>query len=112
MDVATERQDDILSVLVSGRIDGSNVMQFEETVRTAIEESDHAVVMDFERLAYISSASLRAVLLIAKSLSGQGAGLALCAMSDQIRDVFEVSGFDRFIPIHPSRAEALSSFDA
>ena len=112
MDVAMERQDDILSVLVSGRLDGSNVMQFEETVRTAIEESDRAVMMDLEKLSYISSAGLRAVLLIAKNLMGRDARFALCAMSDQIRDVFEVSGFDRFIPIHPSRAEALSSFDA
>ena len=112
MDVAMERQDDILSVLVSGRLDGTNVMQFEETVRTAVEDSDRAVMMDFEKLSYISSAGLRAVLLIAKNLKGQDAGFALCAMSDQIRDVFEVSGFDKVIPIHPTRAEALSSFDA
>ena len=112
MDVAMERQDDILSVLVSGRIDGSNVMQFEEAVRTAIEDGDRAVMMDFEKLSYISSSGLRAVLMFAKNLSGRGAKFALCAMSNQIRDVFEVSGFDKFIPIHPSRAEALSSFDA
>ena len=112
MDVETERRDGILSVLVSGRIDGSNVMQFEETVRTAIEESDRAVTMDFGNLSYISSAGLRAILLIAKSLTGQGAKFALCAMSDQIRDIFEISGFDRVVSIHPSRAEALSSFEA
>ena len=112
MDVATERKNDVLSVLVSGRIDGTNVMQFEETVRTAIEESDHAVVMDLERLSYISSAGLRILLLIAKSLMGRDAKLALCAMSDQMRKVFETGGFDRIIPIHPSRAEALSSFGA
>lgn len=112
MDVATERQENILSVLVSGRIDGSNAMQFEETVRAAIEDGDRAVVMDFEKLSYISSAGLRAVLLIAKSLMGRDARFALCAMSDQIREVFEVSGFDKFIPIHPSRAETLTSFDA
>ena len=53
MDVATERQDNILSVLVSGRIDSSNAMQFEETVRAAIEDGDRAVVMDFEKLSYI-----------------------------------------------------------
>ena len=112
MDVAMERQDDILSVLVSGRIDGSNVMQFEETVTTAVEDGDRAVMMDFEKLSYISSAGLRAVLLIAKNLMGRDTNFALCAMPKQIRDVFEVSGFDKFISIHPSRAEALSSFDA
>ena len=56
MDVTTERQGGVLSVQVGGRIDGANAAEFEETIRTAIEESDRAVIMDFEKLAYISSA--------------------------------------------------------
>ena len=43
MDVTTERQDSVLSAQVGGRIDGSNVAEFEEAIRTAIEESDRAV---------------------------------------------------------------------
>ena len=112
MDVAAERQDDVLSVLVSGRIDGSNAAAFEETIRAAIAESDRVVIMDFEKLSYISSAGLRVLLTIAKNLSGRGAKLALCAMSDQMRGVFETSGFDKIIPVHSSRAEALASLDA
>ena len=111
MDVATERQDDVLSVLVSGRIDGSNAAAFEEAVRAAISDSDRAVVMDLEKLSYISSAGLRVLLMIAKNLSGRDAKLVLCAMSDQIREVIEISGFDKIIPVHPSKAEALASLD-
>lgn len=111
MDVATERQDDVLSVLVSGRIDGSNAAAFEESVRAAISDGDRAVIMDLEKLSYISSAGLRVLLMIAKNLSGRDAKLALCAMSDQIREVIEISGFDKIIPVHPSKAEALASLD-
>ena len=50
--------------------------------------------------------------MIAKNLSGRNAKLALCAMSDQIREIIEISGFDRIIPVHPSKAEALASLDA
>ena len=109
MDVTTERHDDVLSADVGGRIDGSNVGQFEEAIRTAIEESDRAVIMDFGKLAYISSTGLRVVLLTAKSLHSRDAKLLLCSLSDPIREVFEISGFDKILPIHPSRAEALSS---
>ena len=112
MDVATERQNDVLSVLVSGRIDGSNAAAFEETIRTVIEDGDRAVIMDLEKLSYISSAGLRVLLMIAKNLSARDAKLVLCAMSDQIREVMEISGFDKIIPVHPSRAEALASLDA
>lgn len=97
---------------MSGRIDGINVAEFEETVRVAIEDSDRAVVMDLERLSYISSAGLRVVLLIASNLMDRDAGFALCAMSDQMREVFETAGFDKIISNHPTRAQALSSFGA
>ena len=42
---------------------------------------------------------------------GRDARFVLCAMSNHIREVFEISGFDKIIPVYPSRAEALSSFD-
>ena len=109
MDVTTERQDGVLSAQVGGRIDGTNASEFEEAIRTAIEESDRAVIVDFEKLAYISSAGLRAILLTAKSLDNRNANFALCSLSDQIREVFETSGFDKVIAIHSSKAEALAS---
>ena len=76
MDVTTERQDGVVSAQVGGRIDGSNAAEFEEAIRTAIEESDRAVILDFEKLVYISSAGLRAILLTAKSLGNRNAKLA------------------------------------
>ena len=111
VNVSTERIDDVLSADVEGRIDGSNVVQFEEAVRVAIEDSDRAVIMNFENLAYISSAGLRAILLTAKSLQNRDAKLLLCSLSDRIREVFEISGFDKILPIHATKADALASLD-
>ena len=111
LNLKTEREDDVLSAHVGGRIDGSNAARFEEMLRTAIEESDRAVIMDFEQLLYISSAGLRAVLITAKSLWKQGTSFALCSLSDQLKAVFKSSGFDRMIRIHGSRREALDSLE-
>ena len=60
MNVTTERQDGILSARVTGRIDAVNVRELEETIRTAIEDGDRALILDFEKLVYISSTGLRA----------------------------------------------------
>ena len=111
MDVTTERQHGILSARVSGRIDGASVREFKDTIRAAIEDDDRAVIIDFEKLAYISSARLRAVLMTAKSLWSRDAALALCSLSDVVRATFLMSGFDKIIDIHPTRADALASFD-
>ena len=66
--ITTERQDGALSVHVSGRIDAGSAREFEETVRSAIENEDRAVNMNFENLLFISSTGLRAVLMTAKTL--------------------------------------------
>ncbi len=109
MDVTTERLENVLSVDVKGRIDGSTAVAFEEAVRSAVEETDRALIMDFGQLDYISSAGLRVILLTAKSLQSQDAKLVLCGLSDSIREVFKISGFDKLLQIHGTKAEAQAS---
>lgn len=111
LSVTTERDDDVLSARIGGCIDGSNAAEFEEVIRTAIEESDRAVIMDFEQLFYISSAGLRAVLLTAKNLWKQGTKFSLCSLPKQVESVFKSGGFDRMITIHGTRSEALDSLE-
>ena len=110
MDVSAERQDGVLCVRAEGRIDGANARQFEETVRTAIEDGDRAVILDFEQLVYIGSAGLRAVLMTAKSMYRHDVGFALCCLTDVVRAAFATSGFDKIIAIHTTRADALAAF--
>ena len=78
-------------------------------MKAAISSDDNTVVMDLEGLSYISSAGLRVILLIAKTLRKRNADLILCSLSDPIREVFEISGFDKIIPVHASREQALAA---
>ena len=110
MHVAMQRNDGVLTVTLDGRLDGANVTAFQEELRTAIEETDRAVLIDCEKLRYINSAGLRIVLLTAKALVNQNAKFALCSMSDQVRSVFQISGFDKIVAIHASRDGALVFF--
>ena len=109
MEVRTEREDGVLSVRVEGRIDGSTVLAFHEAIETALKDGDHAVIVDCEKLSYVGSAGLRTMLKIAKAVSNRDARFALCTLSDSVRRVFEKSGFDTILTIHPSRTEALAA---
>ena len=109
MEVTTERHDGVLSARVSGRVDSTKAREFEEAIRTTIQDNDRAVNLDFENLVYISSAGLRAVLMTAKNLWKRDATFALCSLPGIVREVFTVSGFDKIITIHPTQAEALAS---
>ena len=109
MDIQTERIGGTLIAKAQGRIDGVNARDFEEAMKAAISSDDSAVVMDLEGLSYISSAGLRVILLIAKTLRKRDAEFLLCSLSDPIREVFEISGFDKIIPVHDSREKAIAS---
>lgn len=108
VDVKTERRDDVLSMWVGGRLDGSNAEAFEADVEAAILASDRALVMDLANLAYVSSAGLRAILLTAKTLWDQEAEFVICSVPGSVLEVLEISGFDKLITIQPDRDEALA----
>ena len=111
MNLTCERQDGVLWLQVSGRINILNAPQFEDLVADVIEDGDRAVVLDFENLVYISSAGLYAVLKIAKIAGKRDMAFALCSLSDAIHLVFERIGFDRIMAIHSSRAATLGSLE-
>ncbi len=95
-----------------GRIDSATGPAFEKDVLGQINEGQRRLLLDFQDLAYISSAGLRIVLLAAKKMKTAGGRLALCSLNPQIAEVFEISGFTRIIDIHASRDAALSTLSA
>ena len=109
MDVRTDRRDGALIAEVEGRIDSATARDFEEMMNAAITEQDEAVIVDLARLSYISSAGLRAILLIAKSLWKRKAAFAVCALDDSIAEVFKIAGFDKIIDVRDSVSEALAA---
>lgn len=111
LDMTTERTDGVLCARVSGRVDSARARDFEEAVRTMVEDSDRAVILDFEEVEYVSSAGLQAVLMIARSQRERNAPFSLCSLSEPVRRVFEVSGFHGIITIHTSRDEAVAAAD-
>ena len=109
MGIKTERTGATLVATAEERVDGANARGFQNDLEQAIEEGDRTVILDLKQLFYISSAGLRAILLTAKGLQRQQAKLAVCSLSDPVREIFEISGFDKIIPVHPTLGEAITA---
>ena len=112
MEIKTERESGALIACAEGRIDGVNARDFEDAITAAIGETERVVIIDLEYLSYISSAGLRAILLTAKNLWKRNAKFALCSLPDPIREIVEVAGFDKIIPVHADRAQAVAALSA
>lgn len=109
MEISGERAGDILVLSPEGRIDGSNSADFQSAVMERIDEGSESILLDFAGISYISSAGLRAVLILAKKLNQANGKFALCSMQPSVQSVFEVSGFVKIIDVHPDRDEALAA---
>ncbi|MCY3985348.1 MAG: STAS domain-containing protein [Roseovarius sp.] len=109
MDIRTERENGTMIASVEGRIDGLTARDFEITMKSAISEDDSAVILDLAHVTYVSSAGLRAFLLIAKNLWKREATFLLCDLSEPVQEVFDIAGFDKIIKIIPTRTDAIAS---
>ena len=111
MPVTITRREGALIAAANGRVDSSNAAVFQDELTAATDGDEHSVILDLGGLSYISSAGLRVILLVAKSLQTQGGRLAVCAPSEPIREIFEISGFSQIIPVHSSEDEAIAAFN-
>ena len=102
------RDDGILIIRPMEIIDSLAAHEFEQFLDQSLADEDTLVLIDFESVRYISSAGLRCILKTSKALRARGGVLALSSMSDGVRSVFAVSGFDSIFHIHASVGEALS----
>ena len=96
---------------VCGRIDSSNADRFQRIVESGIDSEDQALILDFERVFFISSAGLRISLIISRKFNELGKKFGVCTLSDPIRNVLAISGFDQIIPIYDSQAAAINAFE-
>lgn len=80
-----------LTVIVDGRLDTTTAPQFEDEVRSSLDNIK-TLVFDFEKLEYISSAGLRVLLAMQKIMNKQGS-MIVKNVNETVMDVFDVTGF-------------------
>ena len=108
MDIPTEQTNDALILMPGGRIDGQNALDFQASIDKAIGGSSVPVILELSNLSYISSAGLRVILLLAKTLKSRNVHFSMCSIAPAVKDVFEISGFGNLIAIHDTRESALA----
>lgn len=107
MEITASQKENVLLVVVEGRIDSVTSARLEAWIAANITPPKSDVLLDCSSLDYISSAGLRVMLNLSKLLSRASLQFSMCSVQDHVREVFEISGFDSFIPIHDSVADAL-----
>ncbi len=109
LSVEAELDGPVTILVVRGRLDGSTVALLDQAVQDQLAAGQKALLFDFQDLSYISSAGLRTILMAGRQLEKEGGKSAFCALSAQIADIFNISGFNEILDVRATRASALGA---
>lgn len=87
----------VLTFAVEGRIDTTTAPDLEKELKGSLGNASELII-DFKGVEYISSAGLRVLLSAQKIMSKQGS-MKLIGVSDDIMEIFEVTGFSDILTI-------------
>jgi len=119
----------IAAMSVSGAIDSDTYEEFQANADELITAGALYLLIDFANVSFISSAGLRVLHGIFNKLRAlhkdvdddelrkkmslgeyKSPYLKVCNLSSQIREVFELSGFETYIEIYEDLSTAIASF--
>jgi len=86
-----------LTVKLEGRLDTVSAPQLEENFKKSLDGVSELII-DVEKLEYISSAGLRVLLSAQKVMNKQGS-MVVMNVSEEVNEIFEVTGFSDILTI-------------
>ncbi len=89
-------ENNVLTVYLSGHVDTSNAAEIEKEINDKRAEYPcTAIVMDCEKLEYISSAGLRIFMRLKKAVPDTSA----INVSNEVYDIFDITGFTEILDV-------------
>jgi len=111
METTTEKKgDNVLVIYLNGRLDASTAGGLQQEINTLVNGGEEKLLINFEKLDYISSAGLRVLITTVKLLKSKQGKLVLAGMSGSIFEVLKISGFTAIFNIFDTEEEALATF--
>ncbi|MBO5563748.1 MAG: STAS domain-containing protein [Bacteroidales bacterium] len=93
MEVTILQQENGWTARMAGRLDTPASLDVANQIKPMLEHADGTIVLDCSEMTYISSSGLRIFLTIRKQASVQGGHVIVSGLSDDIRQVFMMTGF-------------------
>lgn len=97
MNIQVTNENETLLISLEGRLDTTTAPDLQKTLDETI--ADHKkLILDFEKLSYISSAGLRVLLAAQKIMNHQGE-MKILHVNETIAEIFEVTGFSDILTV-------------
>ena len=93
MNTKIEEIDGKYVATLEGEMDTAAATEAEKVLKPLYQSNGKDVIIDCTNLEYIASSGLRILLSILKGAKANGSKVTLCGVNDDIKNVFELTGF-------------------
>ena len=91
MTIVEERNNNVLTLKIEGRLDTTTAPTLEKTINDILDGVTE-LILDMNQLTYVSSAGLRVLLSSQKKMNKIGT-MKLIGVCEDVMEVFEMTGF-------------------
>ena len=88
----------IITFVLDGKLDTHTAPSLQDVLVPSFDEAKQ-VELDFTKVSYVSSSGLRVLLVGKKAAQSKQASMTLRCVSEEIRQIFEMTGFDNILTI-------------
>jgi anti-anti-sigma factor len=110
MQISVTESGDVRVLSFEGNLDTNTAPDAESEINGLIEAGVQKLLINFEKLDYISSAGLRILLATAKKLKPTGGNMQICCLNKTVQEVFDISGFSTILSVTSTEEDALAAF--
>ena len=96
----------ISQVILKGYLDSETAPDFENFVLNLLEKGKKFLWVNTEKLEYCSSAGLGLILYLQKKIYAVGGMMVIQGLSEELKTLFSILGFDRLVSLADTSEEA------
>jgi len=109
-DITKSEHNDVVIIKLRGFLNADTSPLFEEQLQSLLEKKKFNIIVDFEKLEYISSAGVGCFIGNIKRVRNNGGDIRFLSMPPKTQRVFQLLDFQDFFQSFDDEQEALTSF--
>lgn len=99
MDITcSNKEDPILEFTIKGEFNTYEVENFQNSIQPNLYPNAQAIILDLSHVPYMTSAALRAICILGKTIMQQNLKFIICGLTGLSKEVFFISGFHQVFP--------------
>jgi len=110
MNITIRDVNEVKVVALEGELDLNASGEAEKQLTQLREGGVKKMLLDLEKLEFISSAGLRVLLATAQEIKAAGGELRVCNPNETVKEVFDISGFSTLLMCFDNEAKAMAGF--